>query len=100
MRIVEETIIGREVRMIVDLRAMRVGAGFAQWELAERLEIAQSQVSRYERNPGAIALRLLVLWVTECGGTIQVGYHCPEKIVTVPGQWVTCDLTPYDPESL
>jgi len=83
--------------MIVDLKAMRIGAGFKQQDIGDRLGITQSQVSRYEKNPGAISLRLLTLWVSACGGRITIGYHCPEEIITVPGKWVTRELTPHKP---
>ena len=51
----------------LDLKEQRESAGLTQAELARRLNIAQSQVQRYETNPDNVPLRMAQEWIAACG---------------------------------
>jgi transcriptional regulator with XRE-family HTH domain len=58
------------------LRGMREKAGLSQVELAKRLKIARSQVSRVETGARSTEIEVLERWYRECGytlETVQVG---------------------------
>ena len=67
----------------VDLRAARTGRGVTQRELAERLEISQSQVSEIERR-NDVLLSTADRFVSALGGHLQVNAVFDDR--TVPLQ--------------
>src|SRR5690349_23582340 len=54
-----------------DLRALREAAGVTQEELAERVAVDQSQISRLERQ-GDARVSLLKRYVEALGGELQI----------------------------
>ena len=55
-----------------DIKQLRIDAGLTQNDLAQALDIPQSQVSRYEENPDAISFGLLKKWQEICGKMLSV----------------------------
>ena len=51
----------------LDLKKLRTDAGLSQIELAQLLDIQQSQISRYEDNPDSISRGLERKWRNICG---------------------------------
>ena len=69
----------------VDLRALREGAGVTQEEIAEKVEMDQSQISRLERQGGGDArLSLIKRYVEALGGEIHIVATLRGKIVRLP----------------
>jgi transcriptional regulator with XRE-family HTH domain len=52
---------------IIDFAALRKGAGFTQAQVAEALNLSQSQVSRYEADPSEASLKIAKQWSELCG---------------------------------
>jgi predicted transcriptional regulator len=68
-----------------DLRALREGAGVTQEEIAEKVEMDQSQISRLERQGGADArVSLIKRYVEALGGEIHIVATLRGKIVRLP----------------
>lgn len=68
-----------------DLRALREAAGITQEELAAKIEIDQSQISRLERQGGAEArVSLLKKYVEALGGEVQIVATLRGKVVRLP----------------
>ena len=68
-----------------DLRALREGAGVTQEEIAEKVEMDQSQISRLERQGGGDArVSLLKRYVEALGGEIHIVATLRGKIVRLP----------------
>lgn len=57
--------------MNINLRGARERAGLSQADLVTILGLSQSQVSRYEQDPGAIPTELLLRWAQALGTDIQ-----------------------------
>ncbi len=51
----------------MDLEALRKAAKVSQEEMARRLNVSQSQVSRYEQNPDDVPYSVIKKWVAVCG---------------------------------
>ena len=66
-----------------DLRALREAAGVTQEELAERVAVDQSQISRLERQ-GDVRVSLLKRYVEALGGELQIVATLRGKIVRLP----------------
>lgn len=60
------------------LRAVRELTGISQEELAERLEVGQSYVSRLERRDN-VTLATLVRIIDALGGSIDITINLPER---------------------
>lgn len=54
------------------LKALRRSSGLTQAELAERLEIDRTTVTRIERGERRIDVSLLERWATVCGAHVSV----------------------------
>lgn len=67
--------IRNEIRI---LRAVREITGISQEELAERLDVGQSYVSRLERRDN-ITLATLVRIIDALGGSIDITVNLPER---------------------
>ena len=68
-----------------DLRALREAAGVTQEELAEKIALDQSQISRLERQGGGEArVSLLKRYVEALGGEIQIVATLRGKTVRLP----------------
>jgi len=68
-----------------DLRALREGAGVTQEEIAEKVEVDQSQISRLERQGGGDArVSLLKRYVEALGGELQIVATLRGKTVRLP----------------
>jgi transcriptional regulator with XRE-family HTH domain len=52
---------------ILDLAALRKGAGLTQAHIAEKLGLSQSQVSRYEADPSDATQKIAQAWSELCG---------------------------------
>lgn len=52
---------------IIDLAALRKSAGLTQAQVAEALDLSQSQVSRYEADPSEASMKLVKAWTELCG---------------------------------
>lgn len=52
---------------ILDFAALRKGAGLTQAQVAEALNLSQSQVSRYEADPSEASLKIAKAWSELCG---------------------------------
>ena len=65
---------------------LREARGATQENLAERMNVTQSNVSHFERNPN-IFLRSLAGYVEALGGRLEVRAVFPDQVVTlaVPG---------------
>lgn len=66
-----------------DLRALREAAGVTQEELAARVELDQSQISRLERQ-GDARVSLLKRYVEALGGELQIVATLRGKVVRLP----------------
>lgn len=66
-----------------DLRALREAAGVTQEELAERVAVDQSQISRLERQ-GDARVSLLKRYVEALGGELQIVATLRGKVVRLP----------------
>jgi predicted transcriptional regulator len=66
-----------------DLRALREAAGVTQEELAEKVAVDQSQISRLERQ-GDARVSLLKRYVEALGGELQIVATLRGKIVRLP----------------
>jgi predicted transcriptional regulator len=66
-----------------DLRALREAAGVTQEELAEKVEVDQSQISRLERQ-GDVRVSLLKRYVEALGGELQIVATLHGKVVRLP----------------
>ena len=66
-----------------DLRTLREAAGVTQEELAERVAVDQSQISRLERQ-GDARLSLLKRYVEALGGELQIVATLHGKVVRLP----------------
>lgn len=80
----------REGAVIPDLKKLREKAGLSQRDLADRIGIDQSQVSRYEADPSLISGPLLFRWMDAVGLRVMIG---EETTSTAPPVDVG---TPYD----
>jgi len=60
------------------LRAVRELTGISQEELAERLEVGQSYISRLERRDN-VTLATLVRIIDALGGSIDITINLPER---------------------
>src|SRR5258708_8906741 len=67
-------------------RQLREARGATQENVAERMNVTQSNVSHFERNPN-IFLRSLAGYVEAVGGRLEVCAVFPDQVVTlaVPG---------------
>jgi DNA-binding XRE family transcriptional regulator len=75
---------GRRRRLLEeDLRALREAAGVTQEELAERVAVDQSQISRLERH-GDARVSLLKRYVEALGGELQIVATLRGKVVRLP----------------
>lgn len=63
---------------IIQLGDLRKKAGISQKQLAEHLNISQSQVSRYETNPEEATQGLTQAWIAFCG---KVETHEEESLI-------------------
>ena len=54
------------------LQMLRVQAGLTQKEMARKLGLSQSQISRIEKNPSSIEVEQLTKWVKICAGILGV----------------------------
>lgn len=50
-----------------NLEGMREAAGISQNDMANHLGVSQSQVSRYEKDPDEVSLKIYRAWVSYCG---------------------------------
>ena len=66
-----------------DLRALREAAGVTQEELAEKVAVDQSQISRLERQ-GDARVSLLKRYVEALGGELQIVATLRGKVVRLP----------------
>jgi transcriptional regulator with XRE-family HTH domain len=69
-----------------DLRGLRESAQLTQQELAQRLGLSQSEISRLEQDPSAISLSVLARWQSVCTPEVRHPHG-----LTVPGeshQWL------------
>jgi DNA-binding XRE family transcriptional regulator len=66
-----------------DLRALREAAGVTQEELAEKVDVDQSQISRLERQ-GDARISLLKRYVEALGGELQIVATLRGKVVRLP----------------
>lgn len=66
-----------------DLRALREAAGVTQEELAARVDLDQSQISRIERQ-GDARVSLLKRYVEALGGELQIVATLRGKVVRLP----------------
>jgi predicted transcriptional regulator len=66
-----------------DLRALREAAGVTQEELAEKVAVDQSQISRLERQ-GDARISLLKRYVEALGGELQIVATLRGKVVRLP----------------
>jgi predicted transcriptional regulator len=67
-----------------DLRALREAAGLTQEEIAEKVEVDQSQISRLERQGGDTRLSILKRYVEALGGELQIVATVRGKSVRLP----------------
>ncbi|MFC0337613.1 Helix-turn-helix [Kushneria avicenniae] len=68
--------------MDTNLEGLRKAAGISQAEMASYLEISQSQVSRYEKDPDEVPLKIFRKWQAFCGHissnrSLDLGEHDP-----------------------
>jgi len=61
---------------------LREALGAAQESVAERMNVTQSNVSHFERNPN-IFLRSLASYVEALGGRLEVRAVFPDQVVTL-----------------
>lgn len=66
-----------------DLKALREAAGVTQEELAARVAVDQSQISRLERQ-GDARVSLLKRYVEALGGELQIVATLHGKVVRLP----------------
>jgi predicted transcriptional regulator len=66
-----------------DLRTLREAAGITQEELAEKVAVDQSQISRLERR-GDARVSLLKRYVEALGGELQIVATLRGKVVRLP----------------
>jgi predicted transcriptional regulator len=66
-----------------DLRALREAAGVTKEELAEKVAVDQSQISRLERQ-GDARVSLLKRYVEALGGELQIVATLRGKVVRLP----------------
>ncbi|MDW8845197.1 helix-turn-helix transcriptional regulator [Erwinia sp. MMLR14_017] len=59
----------RELRVLEALHAMREKAKLSKVELAERLDIAPSAITRLEKNPLGASLKTLERYARACGAS-------------------------------
>jgi predicted transcriptional regulator len=67
-----------------DLRALREAAGITQEEIAVRINLAQSQISRLERQGSDLRISFLKRYVEALGGELQIVAKLRGKIVRLP----------------
>lgn len=68
-----------------DLRALREAAGITQEELAAKIDVDQSQISRLERRgEGEARVSLLKRYVEALGGEMQIVATLRGKTVRLP----------------
>lgn len=68
-----------------DLRALREAAGITQEELAAKIDVDQSQISRLERQgEGEARVSLLKRYVEALGGEMQIVATLRGKTVRLP----------------
>lgn len=63
--------------MNIDFRGYREKAGMTQAEVANRLGISQSQVSRYEQSPATVPMGLAMRWLPILGVDIATAMSAP-----------------------
>lgn len=51
----------------INLKEMRLQANISQMDMANKLGVSQSQVSRYEDEPEDVSLRMIKKWAEVCG---------------------------------
>jgi transcriptional regulator with XRE-family HTH domain len=61
---------------------LREALGVTQENVAERMNVTQSNISHFERNPN-IFLRSLAAYVEALGGRLEVRAVFPEQVVTL-----------------
>jgi len=66
-----------------DLRALREAAGITQEELADKVAVDQSQISRLERQ-GDARVSLIKRYVEALGGELQIVATLRGKVVRLP----------------
>jgi predicted transcriptional regulator len=66
-----------------DLRALRQAAGLTQEEIAEKVDVDQSQISRLELQ-GDVRVSLLRRYVEALGGELQIVATLRGKVVRIP----------------
>jgi predicted transcriptional regulator len=67
-----------------DLRALREAAGVTQEEIAAKVEVDQSQISRLERQGGDVRVSLLKRYIEALGGELQIVATLRGKVVRLP----------------
>jgi DNA-binding XRE family transcriptional regulator len=67
-----------------DLRALREAAGLTQEEIAEKVDVDQSQISRLERQGADTRLSILKRYVEALGGELQIVATLRGKSVRLP----------------
>ena len=64
------------------MAALRTKAGLSQAQLAERLEVGQSYVSKIERGEAYVDVMLFVDWCQACG--VRPGVALDRVLATLP----------------
>ena len=89
----------------MNLEQMREEAGISQVDMAKQLGVSQSQVSRYEKNPDDMPLRVYKEWCSYCGDIstkkpLDVGSPMKEITSRVALIKSYIDTSPSVPESI
>jgi len=73
---------GQAIELELTISQLREALGATQESVAERMNVTQSNVSHFERNP-IIFLRSLASYVEALGGRLEVRAVFPDQVVTL-----------------
>src|SRR6266571_1109543 len=76
------TIDEQAIELELTISQLREALGATQESVAERMNVTQSNVSHFERNPN-IFLRSLASYVEALGGRLEVRAVFPDQVVTL-----------------
>ncbi len=72
----------RAIEAELTISQLREALGVTQENVAERMNVTQSNISHFERNPN-IFLRSLAAYVEALGGRLEIRAVFPEQVVTL-----------------
>ena len=66
--------------VVRNLRDLRAAAGLSQREIADRLGVSESQVSRWENSTNLPSVEAMKRYIGACGGQLDVTVRFPGGI--------------------